>query len=127
MPTKYLTPYKYRLVSSTYWIKMETELKEYTGMVACPECDKQFLSLKGCKSHMTSVHGLEQDRPYKCSHCEKSFKDRGTLKAHERIHTNDRPFPCSYCDKKYCTSSDRKKHERFHTNEKPYRCTVCDK
>uniref|UniRef100_H3AV05 HIC ZBTB transcriptional repressor 2 n=1 Tax=Latimeria chalumnae TaxID=7897 RepID=H3AV05_LATCH len=34
-------------------------------------------------------------RPFKCSVCEKSYKDPATLRQHEKTHWLTRPFPCN--------------------------------
>ncbi|KAJ6651289.1 hypothetical protein lerEdw1_021115, partial [Lerista edwardsae] len=36
-----------------------------------------------------------ESRPFKCSVCEKSYKDPATLRQHEKTHWLTRPFPCN--------------------------------
>ncbi|KAM7412908.1 hypothetical protein PAMA_020341 [Pampus argenteus] len=43
----------------------------------------------------------EMIRPYRCSSCEKSYKDPATLRQHEKTHWLTRPYPCSICGKKF--------------------------
>jgi len=60
-----------------------------------------------------------------CEICHKSFRDKGTLSSHKRVHTRDRPFKCDFCDKTFSQRHHRKEHQRLHTGEKPYICNVC--
>ncbi|ERE75500.1 hypermethylated in cancer 2 protein [Cricetulus griseus] len=40
-----------------------------------------------------------EPRPFKCSACEKTYKDPATLRQHEKTHWLTRPFPCNICGK----------------------------
>ncbi|XP_054832549.1 zinc finger protein 420-like [Eublepharis macularius] len=75
------------------------------------------------KSHL--VHSAE--KPYKCSHCGKSFCRQSHLFHHHRVHTGEKPYRCSYCGKNFREHSHLTKHERLHTGERPYKCTDCGK
>lgn len=69
--------------------------------------------------------GDDPTRPYCCDLCQKSFKQRSTLKTHRRTHTGERPYACSYCTKTFSDYSTKVKHQRIHTGSKPYDCFVC--
>lgn len=48
----------------------------------------------------TQVH-MREAKPYKCSHCPKSFANSSYLSQHMRIHLGIKPFgPCQYCQRK---------------------------
>jgi len=70
---------------------------------------------------------LPGSHPYKCTYCEKRFKQVGHANLHERTHTGDKKYICSYCQKKFNQLSHLKDHERIHTGEKPFVCDMCGK
>ncbi len=39
--------------------------------------------------------------PYKCSYCEKKFKQVGHVHQHERTHLGTQKYTCEHCDKKF--------------------------
>ena len=67
------------------------------------------------------------DKPYKCTVCDKSYKDRKSLKVHYRTHSGEKPFQCDLCDKAFSQRPGLKSHYRIHTGEKPYKCDLCNK
>ena len=70
---------------------------------------------------------LPGSHPYKCTFCDKRFKQVGHANLHERTHTGDKKYVCSYCQKKFNQLSHLKDHERIHTGEKPFVCDMCGK
>uniref|UniRef100_A0A8C9R325 Hypermethylated in cancer 1 protein n=2 Tax=Scleropages formosus TaxID=113540 RepID=A0A8C9R325_SCLFO len=80
---------------------------------------------KACQS-LPSVTGLgETIRPYRCSSCEKSYKDPATLRQHEKTHWLTRPYPCSICGKKFTQRGTMTRHMRSHLGLKPFACDAC--
>ncbi|KAM9317636.1 hypermethylated in cancer 1 protein [Pholidichthys leucotaenia] len=67
----------------------------------------------------------EMIRPYRCSTCEKSYKDPATLRQHEKTHWLTRPYPCSICGKKFTQRGTMTRHMRSHLGLKPFACDSC--
>ncbi|XP_060902638.1 hypermethylated in cancer 1 protein isoform X1 [Labrus mixtus] len=68
---------------------------------------------------------MEMMRPYRCSSCEKSYKDPATLRQHEKTHWLTRPYPCSICGKKFTQRGTMTRHMRSHLGLKPFACDSC--
>ncbi|XP_012680690.2 hypermethylated in cancer 1 protein isoform X2 [Clupea harengus] len=90
-------------------------------------------SLNNCLSYLESKSGQtlpavgmgEMIRPYRCSSCEKSYKDPATLRQHEKTHWLTRPYPCSICGKKFTQRGTMTRHMRSHLGLKPFACDAC--
>ncbi|XP_033638467.1 zinc finger protein 665-like [Asterias rubens] len=87
------------------------------------------------KGNFTFVDGLlaplsqpdDPARPFKCDVCNKSYKSKGHLKFHFKVHQIDRPFRCPFCGKGFLQKGHLRRHVLVHTEEKPYVCADCDK
>uniref|UniRef100_A0A3P8SHB2 Hypermethylated in cancer 1 protein n=1 Tax=Amphiprion percula TaxID=161767 RepID=A0A3P8SHB2_AMPPE len=123
------------------------------NLYVCIPCDKGFPSSEQLNAHVEthteedlnssnvlnslphletkSGQGLnsggigEMIRPYRCSSCEKSYKDPATLRQHEKTHWLTRPYPCSICGKKFTQRGTMTRHMRSHLGLKPFACDSC--
>ncbi|MGH0139575.1 UNVERIFIED_CONTAM: hypothetical protein FKN15_042322 [Acipenser sinensis] len=67
------------------------------------------------------------DKPYRCSACEKTFKRAWELLSHEVVHNSERPFRCHACPARFKRHSDYKSHRMVHTELRPFGCESCGK
>ena len=67
----------------------------------------------------------KNEKPYPCSYCNKTFRQKAILRCHEGIHTGEKPYSCEYCPSKFRLKTTLKKHELIHKDIKPYSCTYC--
>ena len=146
-------------------IKVKVELSPGTFKVMKKETaegsDEEGVKTEGFEDDITHETNKEkhtnEERPFSCSYCPKTFKHKKHLKQHETTHTGpvtlscskcdfqtikpremkqhershvapgENPFRCSYCGKTFNLSGNLKVHLRMHTGERPYGCSHCDK
>ena len=106
------------------------------------DCEKEPIKVKDTKKSKKTEKGstlparvkksyegeiLPGSHPYKCTYCDKRFKQVGHANLHERTHTGDKKYVCKFCNKKFNQLSHQNDHERIHTGEKPFMCSDCGK
>ncbi|RXG73068.1 Transcriptional repressor CTCFL [Armadillidium vulgare] len=83
-----------------------------TPVHMCNYCNytnpKRYLLSRHMKSH-------SEERPYKCSVCERGFKTLASLQNHVNTHTGIKPHRCKSCESTFTTSG----------NKPIYTCELC--
>ena len=83
----------------------------------CDICGKVLNSRTTLIQH-TRIH--TGAKPYKCVHCEMSFRKTSTLKAHVYSkHTGWKPYTCNLCQQSFVQVSSVNYHFRYHHPEIP--------
>ena len=59
-----------------------------------------------------NTHRNKDERPWKCSHCPRTFCQKGQRDTHHNTHTGLKPFKCSFCSKAFGDWSARHRHEK---------------
>uniref|UniRef100_A0A8D0GNE4 HIC ZBTB transcriptional repressor 1 n=1 Tax=Sphenodon punctatus TaxID=8508 RepID=A0A8D0GNE4_SPHPU len=93
----------------------------YRKEVAAEQAGGPFLDKGGVPGGL----GCDIIRPYRCSSCDKAYKDPATLRQHEKTHWLTRPYPCSICGKKFTQRGTMTRHMRSHLGLKPFACDAC--
>ena len=123
--------------------------------VTCPDCERSFptpdalqrhryihkldhqlscdICGKECPFHSDLQRHMEKHRDnrlWKCKadDCNREFKCKAELKAHEIVHVGE-VFMCEYPGCEYTNNDPRnvKRHYRVHTKEKTVQCKQCDR
>ncbi|KAF0294186.1 PR domain zinc finger protein 10 [Amphibalanus amphitrite] len=108
----------------------------------CPECNKEFVSRDELITHVAS-HGTEperapeedvyidpidENRPYRCHPCGRSFTHEEWLKRHLQSHIPDeeKPLACGTCDRRFASVTALQCHRRVHSAAaRRFQCPLC--
>jgi len=91
----------------------------------CYICKETFRFAEHLTSHALELHNT--DRPFQCSYCQFTTKERGQLLRHENIHTRAHQYSCDVCGKSFLDTRDLNNHKTVHTNERNMPCQMCEK
>ncbi|XP_046604399.1 zinc finger protein 2 homolog isoform X1 [Neodiprion virginianus] len=89
----------------------------------CVACPKVFVDQQFYQKHR-NVHDPECWDKFKCTLCNRSFRDRVRLKEHNQsVHEGVRPHQCDVCGRMFHRSSNMKAHRMKHFGHK---CSQCE-
>ena len=116
------------LESVTVSVNVITNASNQTQLEVEGKARSQILIPSGTERLPTEQKAVSaNEKPYKCSVCQKVFRHPSGLRGHERTHTGERPYKCDSCDKTFALYGTLRVHKRIHTGETPYACNQCEK
>lgn len=92
---------------------------------SCGSCQKLFSTPHGLEVHVRRTHN--DNRPYACATCNKTFGHSVSLDQHMAVHAQERSFECKKCGKTFKRSSTLSTHLLIHSDTRPYPCPYCGK
>lgn len=94
----------------------------------CDHCDKRFLIDLARREHSLRYHTAVENYKFKCETRDKSYTNKTELIRHRSIHLPDdqRPHKCTECDKGFAQASRLREHvDRLHNVKSNFVCDVC--
>lgn len=69
------------------------------------------------------------DRPFRCSQCDRAFRERGNLNKHVlSVHQKQKSHTCAQCGKSFAFRDGLLRHiSHVHQNERRYTCEICQR
>nr|XP_022911986.1 zinc finger protein 271-like [Onthophagus taurus] len=93
--------------------------------IICKICNKTFSCKQNHEVHFKAIH--ENQKPYKCEKCDKTFPYLSSFKCHLQQHT-EKIYPCENCTKIFNHPSSLVYHrEAEHNNGRRFVCSKCKK
>lgn len=105
----------------------------------CRRCKQAFASTEQLETHVCGdpppasstssgdgQEGPEEERPFKCNLCSRSYRHAGSLLNHKNTHKTGH-FSCTFCSKPFTNPMALRNHTRIHTQQKKYVCLTCGK
>jgi len=92
---------------------------------SCYICKESFRYAEQLSAHALAQH--DTDRPYQCSFCQFTSREKGQLLRHENTHTRAHEFSCELCGKTFLDARDLRNHQTVHSDERNMKCEHCEK
>ncbi|XP_048751903.2 zinc finger protein 507-like [Ostrea edulis] len=87
----------------------------------CEECKYSTHNRSYLKQHVDLIHNAV--RLYKCPFCDYAGKRSHSLREHLIVHSNERPYTCSHCNATFRKKGHLTNHEKLH--KKSVKCPIC--
>uniref|UniRef100_A0A4Y0BK72 C2H2-type domain-containing protein n=1 Tax=Anopheles funestus TaxID=62324 RepID=A0A4Y0BK72_ANOFN len=105
---------------------LKTHLVLHVGKkYRCKFCSKSFAKGSFLRKHLEEHELPESKRKHTCAVCSKKFTTMAHLNDHELIHSNEKPHKCNHCERSFRQKQQLKVHTYQHFG-KPFRCTYCE-
>lgn len=105
------------------------EQRHMSTVHICQFCNVDFYTIRDLKSHIHLDHDEVQEA-FLCDLCGSEFKEKKVLNAHKKyVHTDNRPEKCTHCDRTFKTKSQLKNHLVVHKDisDLNLSCEICGK
>ena len=108
-----LRPHRCQFCGKDYPFKSERDIHENTHTKAVRfTCKREGCRSSFSRDSDLKLHDeLHDAKPIQCSVCTYSNPDIRNVRQHERVHTDEKPYKCSKCDMTFKFSMQRKRHE----------------
>ncbi|XP_064204715.1 zinc finger protein 497-like isoform X2 [Anguilla rostrata] len=90
---------KERHMRKSHREEYKQQLQQSDTLFTCYVCDRTFLSSVELTEHQ-GAHSKE-DKPFKCPHCQESFRTFSEVTSHRRHVCPEKPFACRDCGKSF--------------------------
>ncbi|XP_055531283.1 zinc finger protein draculin-like [Wyeomyia smithii] len=104
---------------------LEVHLRRHAGdsKYPCQYCSTSYFTANELKLHLSVMHLAVADA--QCSTCGLAFKNKKSLRLHEKAHSNQRSFPCDECSMAFKTSAHQRRHHNTVHRVIKFHCTLC--
>ena len=109
---------------SAQWKRSPVNGEYMCGVPGC-KSNETWIGMYGLRQHFFAEHVTEEDKIFKCDHCEARFAYR-TMKNQHMRKFHLRQHVCSYCGRAFAEKHKLRDHQFMHTGEKPFACEYCE-
>ena len=108
--------------------KIKSHIENHHSTLTCGECGHISTTKSHLSLHMKSYHieGKQKvKKEFKCTECEKTFIESGSLKQHQLLIHLKMWYKCKFCNKKMKTRQSLKIHEKLVHKTRPCKEKDC--
>lgn len=105
----------------------KTKKVRRTRKYACDMCIRRFMTEEDLEAHILKHDG--DDKPFKCTECDKAFTLKSGLKQHSFTHFEGKPFYCDLCARGFKWKSAYERHQKdYHSEDTTglMQCPLCE-